>query len=235
MATNLVQDGRVITTAAPAAVTSGEIVLLGSIPAVAIAAAESGEQVAFYTEGVFSLPCAAADDIGVGDALYLDAVAGVLTKTAGGNTYVGVAYGAAGVGVASVAAKINHAPRTAQDAETPSEVVVQARIADADETAPAYAVAPIAGTIVKIYSVVQPDATGVAQVAAETVLTTQIGATPITDGAITIASASPVGAMDEATPSAANVVAEGDVLSVASDGADTADHPVEVIFVIQPA
>ena len=105
---NFVQPGRALTVTAPAAVTSGQYVVTGAIRGVAAADAAAGAEVEVVTEGVFTLPKAAADAIVAGDLVYWDAAAGKVTKTAGTGSkpLVGVAVRAAGSGVASVDVKL---------------------------------------------------------------------------------------------------------------------------------
>ena len=57
MATNYVSDGARLTVTAPAAVTSGQIVVVGTnLLGVALSSASSGAPVVIATQGVFSLP-----------------------------------------------------------------------------------------------------------------------------------------------------------------------------------
>lgn len=88
---------------------------------------------------------------------------------------------------------------------------------------------PFAGTVVKIYSRLKaPLTTG------DATLTPKIGATAITDGALTITqSGSAIGDIDSATPSAANVVAEGSNLSVTVGGTNNAAVGATVTFLIK--
>jgi hypothetical protein len=79
-------------------------------------------------------------------------------------------------------------------------------------------VSPVAGTITKIKSVLEVHALA----AGDATLTGKIGATAITDGAITITQAgSAVGDVDYCAPSALNVVAENNVISITVGGANT--------------
>lgn len=72
-------------------------------------------------------------------------------------------------------------------------------------------VAPVAGDITKLWSVIDGALTG-----GDPTLTFSIDGTPITSGVITIAnSGSAAGDVDSATPSAANTVAKGDVIECA--------------------
>lgn len=79
-------------------------------------------------------------------------------------------------------------------------------------------VAPFAGTIEKISSVLNDVlATG------DATLTAKIGATGVTGGVITIAeSGSAAGDIDSVDPTALNIIAEDDMISVTGGGASTA-------------
>lgn len=88
---NFVQLGDVITVPAPTTVTSGKLVVIGSLIGVAQKAAANGEDVGLLTEGVISYAKTSALAIAVGDKLYYDAANDVVNKTASGNTLVGVA------------------------------------------------------------------------------------------------------------------------------------------------
>jgi hypothetical protein len=91
-------------------------------------------------------------------------------------------------------------------------------------------VSPVAGTIDKIYSVIngaldEDDAT----------LTAAIGATPVTNGAVTIAeSGSAAGDIDSASPSAAKTLAIGDQLTITGGGSSTATATASVSILITP-
>jgi len=106
--TNYIQEGNTITVTAPAAVLSGDYVVVGAIRGVACYDAASGAAVEVATEGVFTLPKVAADAVAAGDLLYWDATAGKATKAAGTGSkpLVGVAVKAAGNGVSSVDVKL---------------------------------------------------------------------------------------------------------------------------------
>lgn len=90
-------------------------------------------------------------------------------------------------------------------------------------------VSPVAGTITKIWSVID----GVLTTGNAT-LTGKIGATSITNGLITITQAgSAAGDVDSATPTALNTVAVGDVLSVTVGGTNATASSAEVSFLIE--
>lgn len=92
-------------------------------------------------------------------------------------------------------------------------------------------VSPVAGTIKKLWSVLLHAALATG----DCTLTASINGTPITDGAITIAQAgSAAGDVDSATPSAANVVAAGDVIEITVGGTnDDATAEAEVSIDIE--
>ena len=103
---NYVQEGKTITVTAPAAVASGQFVTVGAIRGVAAFDAAQGEPVEVATEGVFTLPKVAADNIGVGDLLYWTGTACTKTAGTGSKPLVGVATKAAAVNVTTVQVKL---------------------------------------------------------------------------------------------------------------------------------
>jgi len=103
---NYVQEGKTITVTAPAAVTSGQYVVVGAIRGVAAFDAAQGEPVEVATEGVFTLPKVAADNIAAGDLLYWNGTACTKVPGSGSRPLVGVAVKAAGNGVTTVAVKL---------------------------------------------------------------------------------------------------------------------------------
>lgn len=92
---NFVQRGDAIDITAAAAVLSGGVVLAGAMIGIASTNAEIGEKFALNVTGVYELPKVAALAIAVGDVVYWDSATKVVTKTAGGNTKLGVATTAA--------------------------------------------------------------------------------------------------------------------------------------------
>lgn len=88
-----------------------------------------------------------------------------------------------------------------------------------DVSAPStsYLPSPVAGTISKV-SVILANAI----TSANSVITTKIGSTAVTGGAITVAySGSAAGSVFSATPTAANTVAVGDNINFTTDGASS--------------
>lgn len=96
-------------------------------------------------------------------------------------------------------------------------IIITVKLDDVSTAGQIYVASPVAGTIRKIYSVING-----AIATADAVLTPKIGGTPITDGAITITqSGSAAGDVDSSTPSAANVVSAGDAIEIETNGAST--------------
>ena len=92
---NYVQDGEVLDLVAPYDVASGGGFLVGSIVAVAQAAAVSGAAVQGVRRGVFTHAKTSAQAWTVGAKIYWDDTNKVFTTTATGNTLCGVAVAAA--------------------------------------------------------------------------------------------------------------------------------------------
>ena len=103
---NYVQEGKSLTVTAPAAVTSGQYVTVGAIRGVAAYDAAQGEPVEVATEGVFTLPKVAADEITAGDLLYWNGAACTKTAGTGSKPLVGVAVKPAAANSASVQVKL---------------------------------------------------------------------------------------------------------------------------------
>jgi len=96
MAKNYVQDGNVLTVTAPAAVTAGNIVLVGAnLFGVALGDAANGAQVEIQTDGVFTVSKTSALAISAGDIVYYHSGTGNVDKTATGGVSVGIATAAA--------------------------------------------------------------------------------------------------------------------------------------------
>lgn len=95
---NYVQRGENLTLTAPYAVASGGGFLVGSIFAVASAAAANGATVVGVTEGVFDLDKATGEAWTVGQKIYWDNTAKKTTTTSTSNTLIGVATKAAATG-----------------------------------------------------------------------------------------------------------------------------------------
>lgn len=87
---NYVQKGENLTVFAPYALSSGDGALLGSIFGVAAGDAAIGAEVDLVTEGVFVLPKVSTDTMAVGDPIFWDDAAKLVTTTATANTKIGV-------------------------------------------------------------------------------------------------------------------------------------------------
>lgn len=92
---NFVQPGDIVPVLAPANVTSGDGVLLGTLFGVAAFSAASGAEVEIRLRGVFDLPKTSAEAWTVGAAVYWDATNKVATTTSSSNTLIGKAVAAA--------------------------------------------------------------------------------------------------------------------------------------------
>ncbi len=146
-----------------------------------------------------------------------------LTSGAGTRSLAGVIVGvdSAGVQVAMGADVV--APFIAA-----GKVYVQARVATLVGTNVYYAVSPVAGRVTAIRSVAEGALT-----TGNATLTGKINGTAITNGVITITQAgSAAGDVDLATPTAANVVAAGDALSVTVGGTNATASAAVVLFEI---
>jgi len=110
-----------------------------------------------------------------------------------------------------------------------NQYFLTAYIADVSSAGQIYVVAPDGGRIVKAYSALN-GAIGTADVD----LTLKIGGTAVTDGVITIATASSAaGDVDSCTPTAANNVTAGQAIEIETDGASTNTVAVMVTLIIE--
>ena len=102
-------------------------------------------------------------------------------------------------------------------------------ITDGSADATYYLICPHAGTISKIYSVIDA-----AVSTADITITANIGAVAVTDGVVTIATAgSAAGDVDSATPSAANAVTAGAAINLVVAGGGSGGAPrIHVVVVI---
>lgn len=92
---NFVQNGAVVTVAAPYDVASGAGALVGSLFGVAQAAALSGADVSLARTGAYALAKAGSQTWAVGARIYWDNTAKNCTTTSTANTLIGVALVAA--------------------------------------------------------------------------------------------------------------------------------------------
>lgn len=107
MTTKYVMSGDVIDYPAGSAVSSGQILLIGSRIGVAMTAIAAGAIGAVRMEGVFTVAKLTTDVVAQGDLLYWDAGNTRLTITASTHKVAGYAFKAAGNGVTTVEISIN--------------------------------------------------------------------------------------------------------------------------------
>ena len=105
---------------------------------------------------------------------------------------------------------------------------ITVRLTDVSTASSCYVAAPTAGTITKIYGVLENAIT-----VADSAITTYIAATPITNGNMTAAyTGSAAGTSFSATPTAARTVSAGSVLRVETDGGSTTTGAMVFTFLI---
>jgi hypothetical protein len=102
---------------------------------------------------------------------------------------------------------------------------------DVSTAASKWVVAPFAGTIGKIWSVLEGTLASV-----NCIFTFELGGTLITDSSITIGySGSAAGDVDSSTPSALNIVTAGQPIEIISNGASTNAKSATFTFEITPS
>lgn len=127
-----------------------------------------------------------------------------------------------GISVANKTFAIVNATRTGSVAVGP------VRITDVSAASTAYSVAPVAGTVSKIYGVLGGAITG-----ANSAVTSNIAGVAITNGGLTVVqSGSAAGDVSTATPTAANTVAAGDKMTFVTDGASSTTATLDIYYVI---
>ena len=103
---NFIQPGHSLDLTVPAPVLSGSGILIGSIFGVCATDALSGATVAVSVEGVFTLP-KASGAVTVGQPVFWDNTAKLVTTVSTANTRIGVATAAAATGDATVPVRLN--------------------------------------------------------------------------------------------------------------------------------
>lgn len=102
-------------------------------------------------------------------------------------------------------------------------------IADVSTASSSWVVAPFAGTITEVWTVIDG-----ALATADAAITVEIGGTAVTDAGITITqSGSAAGDVDTSTPSALNTVTAGQAIEVITDGASTNAVKAQVTLVVK--
>lgn len=147
---NYVQSGEYLEITAPAAISSGDGVLIGDLFGVAVTDIANGENGNLAVEGVYSL--AKATDVGSGGTIwnpaYFDATQKKVTAIASGNTQVGIF--AETTLDAATSAKVLLSPQTGEK----DEMVVSTRQAGAGSLATqAFFIAPVAMRVLKVSAV----------------------------------------------------------------------------------
>ena len=94
---NYVQPGDMLTVAAPASVSSGQLVRIQGLVGVASGHAANGAAVVIKTEGVFDLAkgTGASTSLAVGDLVYVSATGANVSSSATSNALVGTVVAAA--------------------------------------------------------------------------------------------------------------------------------------------
>lgn len=108
---SFIQAGSNITVAAPSTISSGEGVMIGVLFGIANGAANAGADLSLTTTGVFEMAKEITDAIVVGDPIYWDDGAKVVTvdDAAGANAKIGVAVSDAANPSNSVRVRLNGA------------------------------------------------------------------------------------------------------------------------------
>lgn len=141
---------------------------------------------------------------------------------------IGGTWSIGGTDVTSTAAELNILDGVTATAAELDEYSVTLLVADISAEATHYVVLPHAGTISKLYTVTN-GAVGTADVT----FTCNIGATPITSGVVTIATAaSAAGDVDSATPSAANTITAGAAMNCVITGGGAGGTPAATLTVV---
>jgi len=110
-----------------------------------------------------------------------------------------------GTEVTATAAELNIMDGVVSSADEVDQFVLTGEIADISTSGSSWVVSPYAGTIEKIYTVIDGAITS-----GDSAITFEIGGVAVTDGAITIAhSGSAAGTVDSSEPSAKNTVTAG--------------------------
>ena len=104
MAKNFVEEGKTVAIVASAAISSGDLVQVGDVFAVALTDIPQGETGDGMTEGVFMLPKLKTDDMKTGKKVYLKSGKVQLTNS-GSDPLVGVVWADAGTSAEEVRRK----------------------------------------------------------------------------------------------------------------------------------
>jgi predicted RecA/RadA family phage recombinase len=86
---NYISPGDIVTVPAPASVSSGDGVLIGTLFGIAVTDADSGDPVEIKTTGVFTLPKASEQAWTIGAAIYWDGEECTTADGSGANALIG--------------------------------------------------------------------------------------------------------------------------------------------------
>jgi len=104
---NYIADGETIDYTAGADISSGDLVVVGTLVGVAVDDIDSGDTGVVRIAGVVEVDKEASLDVSQGDALYCDATSGELDKTETAQTYAGRAYADSGTSATTVKVILN--------------------------------------------------------------------------------------------------------------------------------
>lgn len=228
---NYVGSYDIVTITAPYTATSGTGVQVGSyLFGVACADMASGASAQIQTCGVFDMAKVSAQAWTAGDTIYWDNSAKLCTTTASTNLPVGVALADAANPSSTGRVVLQQLGIAAAGGELVT-LTAQSVSSKATDAAVIRFASPVAGTIVKIQTVLNDAlATGDATV------TGAIGGAAITNGVVTITqSGSAAGDVDVATPTAAHTVAVGDLITLTVGGASSATGTFNAVVSIRRA
>ena len=162
--------------------------------------------------------------INAGDKLYLNTSTSKVSATnAGTDLLVGVALKTAAS--ADTTVLIHFDTKFSKK----SNVYLKSYLKDVSTAGSAFTVSPVAGNIIKIYTVIDG-----ALAAANAGITFEINGTLITGSAITLTQAgSAAGDIDISTPTGHNTLAVGDALEVITDGLSTNTVALDVLYIVE--
>ncbi len=133
-----------------------------------------------------------------------------------------------GTAVTATAAELNALDGITASVTELNQYAITLEITDISTAGSYWVVAPHAGDIAAVYTVIDGAITG-----GDAAITLEIATVAVTDSAITIANAaSAAGDVDSSTPSAANTVTAGQAIEVITDGGSTNTVKAEVTILI---
>ena len=228
---NYVSDGEILLVTAPYNAASGTGVQVGSyVFGVACTDLVSGATGPIQTKGVFDLAKVSAQAWTAGDTVYWDNSAKLCTTTASSNLPVGYAVAGAANPTSTGRVMLQQIGIAGAGGEMVC-LCYNGLSSKASDAAVARFVAPVAGTITLVQTVLNAAlATG------DATFTTAIAGTAVTGGVVTATqSGSAAGDVDSATPTALNTVAVGNLITVTGGGSSTATATANVQVLIRRA